>query len=81
MKKWKTIYLWLVIVLFVLLWIPYFQNISWDASIMFFAGEFSFLSIYPWILFFGLLEWALIVFYLRSLVGDMGKKDVEKFDL
>lgn len=82
MKKWNLIYLWSIIIVFVIIWIPYFQNISWDLkSIMFFNKEFTFVSIYPWILFFGVCEWALIVLYIKTLIDDLWKKDVKKFDL
>ncbi len=48
---------------------------------MFFSKEFSFVGLYPWLLFFGVLEWALIVLYIRTFIDDLSKQEPQKFDL
>jgi hypothetical protein len=83
MKKGNTLYLRPIVVIFVLLWIPYFENIIVvnASEIMFFGRWFSFIKIYPWLLFLWVLEWALIVFYVQSVIEDIKKQDLQKFDL
>lgn len=56
MKKGKTLYLWLIIFIFIFLWIPYFQNVGTPVAISFLSGTPDFISIYPWILFLGMIE-------------------------
>jgi hypothetical protein len=41
----------------------------------------NFVWIYPWILFFGMLEWVLITLYVKSFLEDIKQQDVKKFDL
>jgi len=81
MKKWNLVYLWLVIIIFIILWIPYFQNIGVTTDIMFFNGAWSFVWIYPILLFLGVVEWALIVLYVESLINDIKHDEPQKFSL
>jgi len=48
---------------------------------MFFNSEWSFVGIYPILLFLWVLEWALIILYLKSLVEDIKKQEPQKFNL
>jgi len=83
MKKWNVAYLWVIVVIFIILWIPYFQNISsvkpW--VIFFFNSQWTFVEIYPILLFLWVLEWWLIVLYIKSLLDDIKKQEPQKFDL
>ena len=82
MRKWKVAYLWFIVIIFILLWIPYFQNVWAEAwAIAFFNQEFSFVGIYPVLLFLWVLEWSLIVLYMISLISDLKKQEPKKFDL
>gem|GEM_PF-2724800 len=56
MKKGKTFYLSLVIFIFIFLWIPYFQNFGTPVAISFLGGTPNFISVYPRILFLGMIE-------------------------
>jgi hypothetical protein len=38
-------------------------------------------SVYFWILFFGMIEGALITLYLKSLFKDLTDQSIKKFDL
>ncbi len=82
MKKWNIFYLVMIVLIFVFLWIPYFQNVATPVQVFFLAGAAkNFVWIYPWILFFGMLEWVLITLYVKSFIEDMKQQDVKKFDL
>lgn len=82
MKKGNVTYLWFIVIIFILLWIPYFQNI-WvqTGAIAFFNSEWTFVGIYPIMLFLGVLEGCLIVLYVKSLIDDIKKQEPQKFDL
>ena len=81
MPKGKTLYLTLIIVIFIFLWIPYFQNIATPVPISFFGGKPAFISIYPWILFLGMIEGALITIYVQKIIKDIKYHEPQKFDL
>lgn len=82
MKKWNIFYLVMIILIFVFLWIPYFQNVATPVQVFFLAGAAkNFVSIYPRILFFGMLEGVLITLYVKSFIDDMKQQEVKKFDL
>ncbi len=82
MKKWNVFYLVMIVLIFVFLWIPYFQNVATPVQVFFLVGDAkNFVSVYPWILFLGVLEWALITLYVKSFIDDMKQQDVKKFDL
>ena len=81
MKKTKTLYLWLVIGVFIVLRIPYFQNVSTNVTIQFFAKSAGFVKIYPWILFLGMIEWFLIALYIQALIQSVKNSEPTKFDL
>lgn len=81
-KKWNLFYLFLIILVFILSMIPYFQNTLQSPILIFFANKSARLSsVYFWILFFGILEGTLITLYLQSLFKDLSQHEVEKFDL
>ena len=81
MKKGKTIYLCFIIFIFIFLWIPYFQNIGTPVSILFFGGGPDFISVYPRILFLGMIEGVLITLYVQTLLKDIKEQEPTKFDL
>ncbi len=81
MKKWKTLYLTLIIFIFIFLWIPYFQNIADPAKVIFFAWEPNFIGIYPWILFLWMIEGVLVTLYIQSILKDITYREPTKFDL
>lgn len=81
MKKGKTLYLSLIIFIFIFLWIPYFQNIATPASISFFGWTPGFVSIYPRILFLGMIEWVLITVYIQTILKNIKDPEPTKFDL
>ena len=58
MKKTKMIYLRLIIIIFIIICIPYFQYVAMGtpASIPLFFGQKDFSAFYPIMLFFGLVE-------------------------
>ncbi len=81
MKKGKTMYLWFIIIIFIFLWIPYFQNIATPVDISFFGGAPTFVSVYPWILFLGMIEGTLITIYVQTLLKDIKYQEPTKFDM
>lgn len=82
MKKWKMIYLFLIILVFIVSFIPYFQNTLQSPPMIFFGNKTANLSsVYFWILFFGMIEGALITLYLKSLFKDLTDQSIKKFDL
>lgn len=80
-RKTKTAYLFAIIFIFIFLWIPYFQNITAPAAISFFGGTPEFISIYPWILFIGIIEGALITLYIQAILRSIKYQEPQKFDL
>ncbi len=80
--KWKMLYLVLAIILFIILLIPMFQNVSTPVA-MFFYGSTpkSLTSAYMPLIVMSMIEWALIMLYLQSLLSDTKKQDATKFDL
>jgi hypothetical protein len=83
MKKWKVIYFWIIVILFIGLRIPYFQYIaSWvPASIPFFFSSKDFTGIYPIMLILWMIEWFLITIYAQSIIKEMKEDNPTKFDL
>lgn len=81
MKLWKVWYLWIIVVLFVVLWVPYFENISNAWFVIFFGTKHGFVGLYPILLFLWVIQWFLIAVYIQSLLKDIAKEDVQKFDL
>ena len=81
MKKGKTLYLSLIIIIFIFLWIPYFQNIATPVPISFFWGMPTFISVYPRILFLGMIEGVLITIYIQTILKDIKEQEPTKFDL
>lgn len=81
MKKGKTLYLWIIIFIFIFLWIPYFQNVTTPVPILFFGGVPTFISIYPLILFLGMIEGVLITIYIQTVLRDIKYQEPTKFDL
>lgn len=81
MKYWRTTLLWIIIIVFVILWVPFFENVAVWATVVFFWSQPAFLSIYPVILFLGVFEGFLIALYVKSLIDSISKDEVKKFDL
>jgi len=83
MKKWKTVYLRVIIIIFILVRVPYFQYVAvaQPATIPFFGSMKDFAGLYPIMLFLGIVEWFLITVYVQSLVNDIKKDEPKKFDL
>ena len=80
--KWKMTYLVFAIILFIILLIPMFQNVSTWAMILFFGSTPKpFTWAYMPIIVMSMIEWALVVLYLQSLLSESKKQDVTKFDL
>lgn len=80
MKKGKTIYLVVAIIFFLILMIPFFQNMGYGITVLFFKYT-TFTSMYMPFLFMGMIEWALITLYLRSILTDVTRQAPTKFDL
>ncbi len=81
MRTGKTLYLTIIIFIFIFLWIPYFQNVATPVAISFFTGTPNFIGVYPWILFLGIIEGALITLYVQTLIRDIKYQEPTKFDL
>lgn len=82
MKKWNVFYLVVIILIFIFLWIPYFQNVATPVQVYFFVWSAKdFVWIYPWILFLWVVEWVFITLYVKSLLEDIKQQDIKKFDL
>lgn len=80
--KWKMLYLVLAIILFIIILIPLFQNVSMGSMVMFFGwAPKAFTSAYMPIMVMSMIEWALITLYIQSLLSDTRKQDATKFDL
>lgn len=81
MKKGKLFYLIAAIILFILLFIPYFQNTDKNPSMLFFWENTTLLWSYMWIVSFGMALGACILLYIQSLLSDINKTEPEKFNL
>lgn len=82
MKKWNVFYLVVIIIIFIFLWIPYFQNVATPVQVYFLVwAAKDFVWIYPWILFLWVVEWVFITLYVKSLLEDIKQQDIKKFDL
>jgi len=81
MKTGKKLYLSSIIILFIILWIPYFQNIAKPMSIYFFWGNPSFVAVYPRILLLGMIEWVIITIYIQTILKEIKQPEPTKFDL
>ncbi|EKD24919.1 MAG: hypothetical protein ACD_80C00145G0053 [uncultured bacterium (gcode 4)] len=81
MKTGKMLYLVLIICIFIFLWIPYFQNVATPVAISFLGGTPNFISVYPRILFLGMIEGVLITIYIQTLLRDIKYQEPTKFDL
>ena len=75
------LYLVLAIMIFIFLLIPYFESFSRPAVISFFGKQAPFASKYLIILTLGMVEGALIVLYIQSILSGMKQKTPNKFDL
>ncbi len=69
------------IVLFLLLMIPYFQNIQINPPVAFFFVTKGFVWLYLPILFFGMIEWALILLAIQNFINSTKQKEPTKFNL
>ena len=80
--KWKMLYLVLAVMLFIILLIPMFQNVSLWSMILFYGSVPKlFTSAYMPIIVLSMVEWALVLLYLQSLLADTKRQDATKFDL
>lgn len=83
MKKGTSVYLWLIIIVFILILIPYFQNAwgggSWIS--FYFMSVSGLTSIYLYIISLGIIEWVLITLYIISLLKDIKEDEPTKFSL
>lgn len=80
--KWKMLYLVLAIILFIIILIPMFQNVSLWSMILFYGSiPKAFTWVYMPIILMSMVEWALVMLYLQSLLADTKKQDATKFDL
>lgn len=80
--KWKMLYLVLAIILFIIILIPLFQNVSMGSSVVFFGNQAKlFTSAYMPIMVLSMIEGGLITLYIQSLLTDSRKQDATKFDL
>lgn len=74
-------YLRIIIVIFIFLRIPYFQNVATPVAISFFGGAPNFIAVYPRILVLGMIEGVLITLYIQSILRDIKYQEPTKFDL
>ena len=86
MKKKTVWYLWIIIIMFIMILIPYIQNAgagaAGGADIAFFMGGFdSIVGVYLYIVSMGMIEGALITLFLQSLFQDLQESEPTKFDL
>lgn len=80
------LYMWIVIIMFILILIPYIQNAgagpSSSSGIYFFMGYTKWLSdVYLYIISMGMLEGVLLTVFLQSLFQDLKEIEPNKFDL
>ena len=81
-KKWNLFLLVLAVILFILLMIPFFQNLQMSPMVYFFKkGMSTFTSIYMPFMALSMLEWSIITLYVISLLKDLNRQDATKFDL
>jgi len=83
MKKKTSMYLWLIIIVFVLILIPYFQNAGGGGSWIsfYFMTASGLTSVYLYIISLGMIEWVLITLYILSLLKDIKQQEPTKFEL
>jgi hypothetical protein len=86
MKKKTVLYMWIVIIMFIVILIPYIQNAgagpSSASGIYFFMGYTKWISdIYLYLISMGMLEGVLITVFLQSLFQDLKESGPDKFDL
>jgi len=77
----KNIYLISAIIFFILLMIPYFQNVAMDPPIVYFFINKTFTWMYIPILLFGMIEGVLIYKSVETLINNIKNKKPVKFDL
>ncbi len=77
----KKIYLIAIITLFLLLLVPYFENIA-TADVLFFGGDIAFISIFRLLVVGGMILWSLLTIYIQQLITDIKLKQKQsKFEL
>ncbi|MFA7717551.1 MAG: hypothetical protein WC875_02455 [Candidatus Absconditabacterales bacterium] len=86
MKKRTVMFLWLVIIMFILILIPYIQNAGNGpgsaTGVYFFMGYSQYVSsVYLYIISMGMIEGALITIFIQSLLNDIKEPEPTKFDL
>ncbi len=87
MKK-KTVFLmWIAIIMFIMVLIPYIQNAwGWPASsgISLFMGYYKvndFPPAYLYIVTMWIIRWVVITLFIQSLLNDFKGEEPTKFDL
>lgn len=80
MRIWKVLYLVLAVLLFVVLLIPVFQNITYTSYVNYFK-YMSFVSMYKIAVPLAMIDGALVALYIQSLMTDITRSGAKKFDL
>lgn len=78
--------MWIVLIMFIMILIPYIQNAgSWPSTatwVYFFMGYSKYVSdVYLYIISMGMIEWFLITLFVQSLLNDLKESEPTKFDL
>ncbi len=77
----KRVYLIAIITLFLLLLVPYFENIA-TADVIFFGWDVAFISIFRLLIVGGMMLWSLLTIYIQQLITDIKLKQKQsKFEL
>jgi len=71
----------MAIILFIMLMIPYFQNVAMDPIVVYFFMTKTFTKLYIPILFLWMIEWILIYKSIQSFIDSIKNKKPVKFDL
>ena len=79
--KWKMLYLVLAIILFIIVVIPLMFSQQNQGMQISFYGLRSLTSIIMPIIILSMVEGALVILYLQSLLAETKKQDATKFDL
>ena len=82
MKKWNLFFLVLLIIVFIVSIIPLFNTMNARMVVYFFSNTPKWFSrVYIPIIFFGMIEWMLLLSYIQSLLKDVKRQGANKFDL
>lgn len=83
MKTGKMVYLRGIIIVFILILIPFFQNIAlgWDSISFYLINTTNVIDVYLWIISLGMIEGVLITLYIQWFISDIKNTEPTKFDL